>query len=40
MSREPCSKGVYKLAGEIQLKHVTKLLLIHYVHIALGAKIK
>ena len=35
MSHELCSKGVYKLAGEIRLIHMTQLLMTHYIHIAL-----
>ena len=32
MSHELCSEGVYKLAGEIRLIHMTKLLMTHYIH--------
>lgn len=35
MSHELCSKGVYKLAGEIRLIRMTQLLMTHYIHIAL-----
>ena len=30
-----CSKGVYKLAGEIRLIHMTQLLMTHCIHVAL-----